>query len=598
VKQGDALSCAIFIICIDPLLRNLNNNKLIKGIQFSDRSGICFKAAAYADDVSVICKDDQVSVQMVFKEYERLTKRSGLELNADKTEILLLNTPNSKIIQFEYNDETFTITTVNKLKICGLYFCSNPELEYDYNVHEKIAKLSNKIRIWSHRHLTMEGKTIIVKTFGLSQMIYNMQSYKIEHDELVKVERIIFKFLWSNSEVQNGVDRIKRSIMKNDYSKGGMCVTDVDCLNRSLKLRQFIRANGSNHAIAKIQSFITGSKTLRNEYDKAAQSEPICKSAMETVNMLTDHNRTEYEKIPQEEYKNDRLLINDISSINLATYFKRKKETFVSCMLIKLTKAGIQTLGDLILTHEHEHDRNMIKTMELIMKYIPKNLIEISKCYNEDINSDEGKLDYIKNSTNCWIDMNVITVKELQKMLKIATRKVESLMFKEKLHVTDFDENNVTKFRALCKNPKMRNIYFRLIHNDFFTHSRMKKYKMTNSDQCPRCGEVEDSRHMLWDCVHARSIWNKYNNLVRRLNQLDEEAKTYENVFAPGNNSAICLIKIKVIQALIQIERPKNWTDDNIKNIYVDLLKVEKHNALLTLTTSKFLTKWKTVLNV
>jgi hypothetical protein len=66
----------------------------------------------------------------------------------------------------------------------------------------------------------MEGKTIIVKTFGLSQMIYNMQSYKIEQDELVKVERIIFKFLWSNSEVQNGVDRIKRSIMKNDYSKG------------------------------------------------------------------------------------------------------------------------------------------------------------------------------------------------------------------------------------------------------------------------------------------------------------------------------------------------------------------------------------------
>jgi hypothetical protein len=119
---------------------------------------------------------------------------------------------------------------------------------------------------------------------------------------------------------------------------------------------------------------------------------------METVNMLTDHNRTEYEKIPQEEYENDRLLINDISSINLATYFKRKKETFVSCMLIKLTKAGIQTLGDLILTHEHEHDRNMIKTMELIMKYIPKNLIEISKCYNEDINSDEGKLEYIKNS--------------------------------------------------------------------------------------------------------------------------------------------------------------------------------------------------------
>jgi len=32
VKQGDALSCAIFILCIDPLLRNLNANKKIKSI--------------------------------------------------------------------------------------------------------------------------------------------------------------------------------------------------------------------------------------------------------------------------------------------------------------------------------------------------------------------------------------------------------------------------------------------------------------------------------------------------------------------------------------------------------------------------------------
>jgi hypothetical protein len=32
VKQGDALSCAIFIICIDPLIRNINYNENIKPI--------------------------------------------------------------------------------------------------------------------------------------------------------------------------------------------------------------------------------------------------------------------------------------------------------------------------------------------------------------------------------------------------------------------------------------------------------------------------------------------------------------------------------------------------------------------------------------
>ena len=35
VKQGDALSCALFIICIDPLLRNLNNNKRVKEVKIS-----------------------------------------------------------------------------------------------------------------------------------------------------------------------------------------------------------------------------------------------------------------------------------------------------------------------------------------------------------------------------------------------------------------------------------------------------------------------------------------------------------------------------------------------------------------------------------
>jgi len=88
VKQGDALSCAIFIICIDPLLRNLNGNAGITNIRVEKSQNFMFKAAAYADEISIICKNNTKCIQQVFNEYERLTKHSGLELNADKTEIL------------------------------------------------------------------------------------------------------------------------------------------------------------------------------------------------------------------------------------------------------------------------------------------------------------------------------------------------------------------------------------------------------------------------------------------------------------------------------------------------------------------------------
>jgi hypothetical protein len=149
------------------------------------------------------------------------------------------------------------IKTLQSVKICGLYFCADNDEEYKLNVLEKINKLSYKIKLWTARNLTIEGKTLIVKTFGISQLIYNMQSYHFNDTELSNIERIIFKFIWSNSDNQNGIDRISRKIMKNEYEYGGMKVTDLECLDRSIKLRQFIRAHNSNHIISKIQQMLS-----------------------------------------------------------------------------------------------------------------------------------------------------------------------------------------------------------------------------------------------------------------------------------------------------------------------------------------------------
>jgi hypothetical protein len=37
VNQGDALSCSLFILCMDPLVRNLNENKKIESITFKSK---------------------------------------------------------------------------------------------------------------------------------------------------------------------------------------------------------------------------------------------------------------------------------------------------------------------------------------------------------------------------------------------------------------------------------------------------------------------------------------------------------------------------------------------------------------------------------
>jgi hypothetical protein len=92
------------------LLRNINKNERIKQVSIIKQGrplGIDYKGAAYADDISVICRDDTNSIQQIFNEYERLTVRSGLELNADKTEILVLNSNRLKEFRVGYLERNF-----------------------------------------------------------------------------------------------------------------------------------------------------------------------------------------------------------------------------------------------------------------------------------------------------------------------------------------------------------------------------------------------------------------------------------------------------------------------------------------------------------
>jgi hypothetical protein len=125
------------------------------------------------------------------------------------------------------------IENVNKLKICGIYFSESQEIEKNNNVNDKIKKQENQLKPWISRVLSIEGKILLVKTFGLSQLIYNMQCTEFDLESLKEVEGKIFNFIWSKSNAHNSsrsIDRIIRTVLKNDYPEGGLKAPDVECL--------------------------------------------------------------------------------------------------------------------------------------------------------------------------------------------------------------------------------------------------------------------------------------------------------------------------------------------------------------------------------
>jgi hypothetical protein len=87
----------------------------------------------------------------------------------------------------------------------------------------------------------------------------------------------------------------------------------------------------------------------------------------------------------QEEYETEKNSIAEVSSINLATYLKRKNKVFMLYMIKPLTRNGITTLGELTQAYEYKTDEKLIKTMKIILFSFPEILINISKCLLKEL---------------------------------------------------------------------------------------------------------------------------------------------------------------------------------------------------------------------
>jgi hypothetical protein len=558
------------------------------------------KASGFADDVSIISKNDIESVEQIFYEYQRLTLKSGLRLNAEKTEILNLN-GGTITHEVEYCNEIYKIVSVKVLKICGVFFCEDHDEEYTRNVKDKIAKLKNNIVIWKPRRLTMEGKSLIIKTFGISQLIYIMQCVKIDATQLSQIEQYIFNFLWDTKdyEATRARDRIKRSILKNDFNEGGLKIIDIECMDKALKLKQYIRASKSKHNICKIQQFCIEefgeTNMLATEFAKPTQLENVSMSAQETINVMTDTNRNNMYNCDSEDIDST-IAINQIAMTKVSTYLNRKSRVFLRCIFEQFRKEGMESLLDVVTAAETEMCRKKSKRLEAIIEAFPKYFRNATNCFDENINSKEEEMTHFLKADSSWVPIHDVTTKDLQLILKSALNKTSNFEPGSKLGINLTDKLNITLFRENCKNIKLRSIHFRLIHNDFFTYSRMFKFKMCNSPKCPRCEENETTKHLLWECRESQKIWKYYNEIISEQGMRGAQINTYEDIYTTDKIGPLSIIKMKIVQEFIQIERPVNWSKERVKQLIINLRNIEMFN--LSNQTKPVNSKWKNFMNI
>jgi hypothetical protein len=68
---------------------------------------------------------------------------------------------------------------------------------------------------------------------------------------------------------------------------------------------------------------------------------------------------------------------------------------------------------------------------------------------------------------------------------------------------------------------------------------------------------------------------------------------TYENIFDFGGSACTTLIKLKIINEFIQIERPKHLSESKIQALIKLLIITEKYIAIKNQKVEKFKERWK-----
>jgi hypothetical protein len=617
VKQGDALSCIIFILCIDPLLRNIDANNDIEGIQIGPPANSnVIKIGGYADDVFSMVKLEPKSIQGVFDEYQRLTVLSGLELNANKTEILVcrlgnddgidndgnveraygpidaqampdyqrampepLNHLNDGTTQFviSYQSKTHQIKSVSHLKICGIFFSKDRNTCIELNIKRKIDDLKRQLAIWKGRSLNLLAKILLVKTFGLSQIIYQMQCIKIDKTFLKEIETTLYKFIWRKDGDMEGrhVERIARKVMIKPIRFGGFGMIDIKNLDSALKFRQVLRVYNVHHPIKIIQGPITD---LLQPFQSSRTRDDIYYGAREIIDtyaldLLKNINSNSGPN-------NGNSWVNSTNIVNL---FKFLKVTGIPMMYAKqLQNVGKTNMGqvmDIVNTIDHPLKSKATHVFNRLNR-LNKNIAQFVENYGDSLSgmqithmNDGLKLTKINSGTQS---------KEIRSILDNRYLKTNEIITPKLMPDIDAPTMLVSlgHLRTFTS-VHHRSTMLRLLNGDIFSLARLKRFKMVENDECERCGLKETNLHLLLECPDAANIWNKMAEILAL------------NLGSFASNKAVSTFVAEINAFNLNKTRPKDVDINVIKKKLVTIISCEKIHSFKNNSYKKYCKIWK-----
>lgn len=586
-RQGDPLSPYLFILCAEILAILIRNNKDIKGIKIGNTELLI---SQYADDTSIILDGTQKSLESCMNVLQFYAEASGLYINMDKTKVVWIGSEKNSNVKFceEYN----LCWESNEFVVLGVKFPKNLDDIVEVNYINKLEEMKKIFLNWSKRVLTPLGKITVIKSLALSKINHLILSLPHPSEKVLKdIQSLFYNYLWDK-----GPDKIKRSVVIQNYDKGGLRMVDVNNFMNSLKLtwvRRVLVSTSKYITIVKeiypyiYESFKFGSAffdirrfQIDNKFWKdVIYSMRLFSESIQPVNWYEAlsvpvwYNRNIKVGGSPVFYKkwmeNGILFVNDLVDNNgeLISFemFQNKFSIQSNFLHFEGLVSSIRNfLSNCRFQHFPNRDNN--PTLPLIIKFILQNKKGCRSIYDKFISKYTPPTSLVK-----WNN-------ELNLSQHFDWKKILGLPFK------------------VTEDTNLQWLQIRINHRILGTNYLLSKMNLGINDQCTFCSEEKETiKHLFWDCEIVSYFWNSLKLLlvdncgIENINFTVADIIFGNQIYDEILNRILLLGKRFIYRMKIEQKVPSFI---GFKHIIAFQFKTDKYIAAKTQTQEKFEQKW------
>ena len=427
----------------------------------------------------------------------------------------------------------------------------------DVNVAAAKARIEDNFARWARRNLSMLGKILIAKTYGISQIIYLMQSLVLKNVHIKVLNATLYKFIWNkNYHAAKAPERIKRTIVNTPIKLGGFGMLDISQLDEGLKVKPLGRLLDTNHP------FLT---LIKNRINMSHFFEPLCNVDIEPITNQALSCLTKYRD----------SLWKDIQLVTNKAFLLEISNSKISKLISPLGRISIS----FFLMH-----RNGKRLIKDLTAGDLNNLVQYIAVHKRPAITSARAL---RGGTIDSMNKSILVSGRPKKLSDCSSKTIRETFFRQEIITSYKIGLNLSKNEALnwadrvakLSSVRHRNTILRVAHGDIYTNEKLFRFGLAASDKCDRCNEIDTLQHKFIDCQYVKEIWRHLGRLTRTLTPGNQNPvdNIKANLGAAADSSKVMItIHSEVLQRILGLRREQDYLLHPKKIIELSLKLIER----------------------